>query len=217
MKSSASMREMFQLSFGEEVGNSISHGVMAALYLFLIPIVSVYSYTRGGYTRSIGVGIYMICIFLMFLISCLYHSMAYQSQQKYIFRKLDHIAILLAIAGSYTPVALCLFEGKVRILVLLIEWLAVIGGILLKSISNKSHPIISAIIYLAMGWAAIVFLPTLIRESTPLFLGLIVAGGIFYTGGFIFYAFKKKYFHFVWHLFINCACILHFIAIVFVM
>lgn len=217
MKKSASMKDMFKLSFGEEVGNAISHGVMAFLYLMSMPIVCIYTYNLGGWVRGIGTGIYMICIFLMFLISCLYHSMAFDSTQKYVFRKLDHIAILLAIAGSYTPIALCLFDTKVGILILFIEWLAVFAGLLLKSISKQAHPILSGTIYLTMGWTAIMFLPNLIKNSTPLFLGLIVAGGLFYTGGVIFYAQKKKFFHFVWHLFINVACILHFIAIVFVM
>ena len=211
------MKEMVKLSFGEEVGNAISHGALAGIYLLLMPFISIYSYTKGGYLRGIGVGIYMICIFLMLIISCLYHSMDFSSKHKYIFRKLDHIAILLAIAGSYTPIALYLFEGKVRIIVLVIEWAAVLGGVLLKSISNKSHPILSCAIYLAMGWTAVFFLPTLIKNGTPLFLGLIVAGGLFYTIGVFFYAKKKKFFHFVWHLMIDCACILHFIAIVFVM
>lgn len=217
MKSSSSMKEMFKLSFGEEVGNAVSHGVLGGVFLLLLPYISIYSYEKGGYLRGIGVGIYMICIFLMLIVSCLYHSMAYNSQHKYIFRKLDHIMILLAIAGSYTPIALCLFTGSARIIVLAIEWLAVLGGILLKSISNKAHPIISCTIYLAMGWAAILFLPNLIKSGSSLFLSLIVAGGLFYTGGVYFYSQKKNFYHFIWHIFIDLACILHFIAIVFFM
>ena len=107
------MRDMFKLTFGEEVGNAVSHGVMALIYLLLLPFVAVYSYIQGGIIRSVGVSIFMICMFLMFLISTIYHSMAYESQQKYIFRKLDHICIYLAIAGSYTPVALCVVKGWV--------------------------------------------------------------------------------------------------------
>lgn len=217
MKKSSSMKDVFPLTFGEEIGNAISHGALAVLYLLFTPYISIYSYIKGGYLRGIGVGIYMICIFLMLMVSCLYHSMEHQTSHKYIFRKLDHIMILLAIAGSYTPIALCLFDGPTRIIVLAIEWIAVIGGILLKSISNKSHPVISGIIYLSMGWAALFFLPKLIANSSPIFLALIVLGGVLYTIGMIFYSYKKKYFHFVWHLFIDFACILHFIAIVFFM
>lgn len=213
-----SMRDMFKLSFGEEVANTISHGVMAALCLLLLPAISVYSYLKGGVLRCTGISIYMICLFLMFLISCIYHSMAFNSDQKYVFRKLDHICIYLAIAGSYTPIALCLIQGTAGIIVIGIEWIAVIAGILLKSISKQSHPVLSMIIYMAMGWAAVFFLPVLLKKCTPLFLGLIIAGGLLYTIGTVFYTKPQhKYFHFVWHLCINLASILHFIAIVFIM
>lgn len=213
-----SMKDMFRLSFGEEVANAISHGVMAILCLFLLPWMSVYAYLKGGTIRAVGISIYMICLFLMFLISCIYHSMDFSSNQKYVFRKLDHICIYLAIAGSYTPIALCLIQGIEGLIVLVIEWIAVLAGILLKSISSQAHPILSLIIYLAMGWAAVFFLPVLLQKCTPLFLGLIIAGGLLYTIGVYFYTKPQHhFFHFIWHLCINLASILHFIAIVFVM
>ena len=74
MKESKSMRDIFKLSFGEEIGNSVSHGTMALLLLFALPAVCIYSYIRGGILRGFGVSVYVICIFLMFLISCIYHS-----------------------------------------------------------------------------------------------------------------------------------------------
>ena len=135
-------------------------------------------------------------------------------KQKYVFRKLDHICIYLAIAGSYTPVALCVVQGWVGILILVIQWSAVLAGILLKAIAKRSFPVLSTTIYLVMGWIAIIFIPFLIHSSFW-FLFFIVMGGIMYSVGVFFYAKHKKYFHFVWHLFINCASILHFIAIVF--
>ena len=213
-----SMRDMFRLTFGEEVSNAISHGVMAIICLLLLPFLSVYSYLKGGVLRSVGVSIFVICLFLMFLISTIYHSMAYETEQKYVFRKLDHICIYLAIAGSYTPIALCVTHGWVRILSLVLEWGAVLGGILLKSISHKSYPILSTTIYLVMGWTAIFFIPALISSTSWLFLLLIVLGGVMYSVGVFFYSKpQKKYFHFVWHLFIDVASILHLIAIVFLM
>ena len=144
--------------------------------------------------------------------------MPFGTNHKYVFRKLDHICIYFAIAGSYTPVALCLIKGWQGILVLIIEWGAVLGGILLKSIATRSFPKLSMTIYMIMGWTAIFFIPTLIRNSTPLFLGLVVGGGIMYTIGAFFYSHPdKRYFHSIWHIFINLASILHFIAFVFVM
>lgn len=212
------MRNMFHLSFGEEVGNALTHGIMALLCLFLLPYAAVYSYMQEGNIRAIGISIFIICLFMMFLVSTIYHSMAYDTEQKYVFRKLDHICILFAIAGSYTPIALCMIKGWESILILMIEWSMVIAGILLKAISKRSFPKLSMGIYMVMGWTAIFFLPKLLSVASPLFLALIIGGGLMYTIGALFYSKPQhKYFHTIWHICINIASIMHFIAIVFVM
>lgn len=212
------MRKMFQLSFKEEVANALSHGLMALLCLCALPYVAVYSYTNGGVQRAFGVSVFVICLFLMFIVSCIYHSMEYNTQHKYIFRKLDHICILFAIAGSYTPIALSLIKGWEAVLILSIEWIMVIAGILLKAIAKRSFPKLSMGIYMVMGWTAILIIPKLLEVASPLFLGLIVGGGIMYTIGAFFYSKPHhKYFHTYWHICINIASVLHFIAIVYVM
>lgn len=217
-KEEKTMRNMFHLSFGEEVGNAVSHGVMALLCLCVLPASAVYAYIIGGTTRAFGISVFIICLFLMFLISTIYHSMAYDSEQKYVFRKLDHICILFAIAGSYTPIAITMIQGWEAIVILVIEWTMVIAGILLKAIAKRSFPKLSMCIYMIMGWTAIFFLPKLLQVASPLFLGLIIAGGVMYTIGAFFYSKpQKRYFHMIWHFFINLASILHFIAIVFMM
>ena len=196
-----SMRDMYKLGLGEEVANCVTHGIMALLCLIALPAAAVYSYELGGTLRSTGVSIFIVCLFLMFIVSTLYHCMPFGSDHKYVFRKLDHICIYFAIAGSYTPIALC-----------------VIGGVLLKALSSKSYPKLSMTIYMIMGWTALLFMPAIIQNVTPLFLGLIVAGGIMYTIGAFFYGKPQhKYFHSYWHICINIASILHFIAIVFIM
>ena len=210
------MREMFRLSFGEEVGNAVSHGVMAVITFIVLPLFAVYSYIQGGVIRAAGTSIYLMCMFFMFLTSTIYHSMSYGSPQKYVFRKLDHIAILFAIAGSYTPVCLSLIQGTSGIVILVIEWSMVLAGVLLKAIAKRSYPILSMVIYMVMGWCAVFFLPTLLQRAQPLFLVFIVLGGLMYTAGAVFYAQPKHaYFHFIWHLFINLASICHFIALIF--
>ena len=212
------MRDMYKLGLGEEIANCVTHGVMAFLCLCSLPVAAVFSYETSGLVKSVAISIFILCLFLMFLVSTLYHCMPCGTNHKYVFRKLDHICIYFAIAGSYTPVALCLIKGWQGILVLIIEWGAVLGGILLKSIATRSFPKLSMTIYMIMGWTAIFFIPTLIRNSTPLFLGLVVGGGIMYTIGAFFYSHPdKRYFHSIWHIFINLASILHFIAFVFVM
>ena len=127
-----SIKNIIQLSFGEEVGNSITHGVMAILCLILLPITSVKGYLDGGLIQSIGISIFIISIFLMFLVSCLYHSMKYETGQKTVFRILDHCFIYVAIAGSYTPIALCVIEGIQGIIILILQWGMVLAGVLYK-------------------------------------------------------------------------------------
>lgn len=213
-----SMRDMYRLGFGEEVANCATHGVMAILCLISLPAAAIYAYLHEGAILAAGVSIFILCLFLMFLVSTLYHSMPYGSEHKYVFRKLDHICIYFAIAGSYTPIALTLIGGWQGTAILIIEWSAVLGGVLLKSISSRSYPKLSMCIYMIMGWTALFFLPTLLHKASFAFLALIVGGGLMYTIGAFFYSKpQRKYFHSIWHVCINLASILHFIAIVFLL
>lgn len=210
------MRNPFPLSFKEEVGNSISHGAMWIILLGALPFFAVRSYILGGTLYSVGISIYMICMILMYMGSTLYHSAAYDTTHKYIFRKLDHIMILLAIAGTYTPICLVAIPAPLGIILLVLEWLIAIGGIILKSVSSNSFPRLSMVIYLLMGWMALFMLPSLIQNTSLAFLLLIVLGGLFYTIGVFFYAHpEKNFFHFIWHIFIIVASFMHFIAIAF--
>jgi len=216
MSKEKTMKNLIQLSFGEELGNSITHGVMSLLLLFALPYVAVFSYLKGGVLLALGTSVFIISIFLMFLTSCLYHAMAYDTPHKYVLRILDHIFIYFAIAGSYTPIALYAIGGWQGWLILVIQWSMVLFGILYKSIAQKSIPKLSVLIYLCMGWTALLFIPKLLASTSGLFLGLIVLGGVFYSVGAGFYMQKSRpYFHFIWHLFINLAALAHFVAIVF--
>lgn len=211
-----SMRDMFRLGFGEEVANCVTHGIMAALCLIALPACAVYAYTKAGSLYAAGVSVFVICLFLMFLVSTIYHCMPFGTTHKYVFRKLDHICIYFAIAGSYTPIALTLIGGWQGYLILAIEWSSVLGGIFLKSISSKSFPKLSMCIYMIMGWTAVLFIPILLQKATFAFLAFIVGGGLMYTIGAFFYSKPQRtYFHSIWHACINIASLLHFIAIVF--
>ena len=212
------MKNTDKLSFGEEVGNAVSHGVMALLLLLSLPYFAIRAYNQGGGLQAAGISIYFFCMIFMFGGSCLYHSMPFGTTHKYVFRKLDHIMILLAIAGTYTPICLCVLNNKTGYIVLAIEWFMAFCGILLKSIAKKRYKILSMTIYMVMGWLAVFILPTLLRETRPIFLGLIALGGILYTLGTYFYAHpEKNYFHFIWHIFIILASLAHLIAILYFM
>ncbi len=216
MSNQNSMSNNIQLSFGEEVGNSITHAIMAFLLLLGLPVASIYGYTKGGYLLGIGYGVFIISLFLMFMSSTLYHAMSYDSKHKYVFRILDHIFIYVAIAGTYTPICLYVIGGKLGYTVLIVQWLMVLFGILYKSIAQKSIPKLSVSIYMGMGWAALIVLPRLIKQTDLIFVLLIALGGVLYSVGAWFYIQKDRpYFHMIWHLFINAASLAHFIAIIF--
>lgn len=213
-----SMKDYKRLSFGEEVANSVSHGVMVVLILLAFPYVSIRAFAQGGWLLVTGDTVFLISLFLMFMGSTLYHAMENDSKAKYVFRILDHSFIFVAIAGTYTPIALTVLDGWLGYTVVIVQWTMVLIGILQKTIGKKSMPKLSVALYLVMGWVAVLLIPSLIKNTTPLFIGLIVLGGIFYSVGTYFYLQKdKKYYHFIWHLFINAASISHFIAIVFFM
>lgn len=206
-------------SFGEEIANTISHGVMSILTLLSLPFAAVWSYTHAvgnNIESAVGVSVFVISLFLMFLCSTLYHSMQPQSRHKEIFHILDHIFIYVAIAGSYTPIALTVIDGWQGILIVVLQWAMVLFGIFYKSLSKRSIPAVSLTIYLIMGWTVVFFFPLFLRNASTPLLVLIAAGGIFYTIGAWFYAKKGfKYHHLVWHLMINLAVCCHFAAIVF--
>jgi hemolysin III len=212
------MNEPYRLSFGEEVGNSISHGVMFVLLLFSLPYYAVRTYIHGGSLASFGVSVYLICMIFMFATSCFYHFMPYGTPWKHVFRRLDHMTILLAIAGTYTPICICVLNNWIGWTVLAIEWTAVVGGILLKAIAKKRMKGLSLTIYIVMGWLALVILPYLLAKTNWVFLSLIAAGGLLYTIGIWFYSHpQKRFFHFTWHIFIVLASICHMIAILYCM
>ena len=206
-------------TFGEEVANTVSHGVMAVLALLALPFSAVWTFVHGVENpalASAGVSVFVICIFMMFLCSTLYHAMQPDSKHKAVFHILDHIMIYLAIAGSYTPIALYVIGGWQGTLIVVIQWVMVLFGIFYKSLARRSIPSISLSIYLIMGWMIVIFFPLFWKSASTPLLALIGAGGIFYTLGAYFYAKKGfRYHHLVWHLLINLATLCHAVGIVF--
>ncbi len=212
------MAKTYIPTFGEEVGNAVSHGVMSAAVLAALPFAAIWSFVRSGCSSlaAASVSIFCISIFLMFLISTLYHSMSPASRHKEVFHILDHIFIYVAIAGSYTPVALVIIGGWQGLLICILQWAMVVAGIFYKSCCSRSIPAVSLTIYLVMGWTVLFFFPIFLRHASMPFIALIAAGGICYTVGAVFYAMKAfRYHHLVWHLLIDLAAACHFAAIVF--
>lgn len=210
-------KQTVKLPFGEEVGNAVSHAIGAIAMLILLPICSIYSYIHYDIKQVVGISIFIISLFLMFLSSTIYHTMTYGSTHKYILRIIDHSMIYIAIAGSYTPVALTVIGGWLGYTIIVLQWGITIFGILYKIFAKQVNEKFSLTLYIIMGWLVIFIMPQLIKQTTFLFLLLMVIGGVLYTIGAWFYAQKKPYFHMIWHLFILAASIVQFIAIVFYM
>ena len=211
------MSMFIKQTFGEELANSITHGVAAIVALVLLPIAVVYADRHsGGGAVTCGVAVFGISVFLMFLMSALYHAMPPESDHKRVFKILDHIFIYVAIAGSYTPIALAVIGGWKAVVLLAVQWAAVLFGILYKSLIRQTMPKTSLTIYLVMGWTAILVIPELFRRANPVLFWLIVAGGLAYSAGSYFYAKKAfRYHHTVWHLFVFVGAASHYVAIGF--
>lgn len=211
-------KALYVPTFGEEIANAVSHGVMTLAALAALPFAAVWAYVHDaqGVLAAVSVSIFVISIFLMFLASTLYHSMDPSSRHKEVFHILDHIFIYVAIAGSYTPIALSVIGGWQGVVITVVQWAMVLFGIFYKSLSRRSIPAVSLTIYLVMGWTILFFLPLFIRRASVPLLWLIAAGGVLYTVGAWFYARKGfRYHHLVWHLLINLAVACHFVGIVF--
>ena len=183
-----------KLSFGEEVANSVTHAVGAMAMLVLLPITAVHANNGYGMIAAVGMSVFVISLFLMFLSSAIYHAMDYNS-----------------------PVALSLVGGWLGYSIILLQWGTTIFGILYKIFAKKINEKFSLFLYLMMGWLVIFIIPAIVTKTGPAFWGLMLAGGLSYTVGAAFYAKKKPYFHMIWHLFIMLASALQYMGIVYFM
>jgi hemolysin III len=205
---------IFPYTLGEEIGNAITHGVMALIVLGGISPTAIYVFVQHGALAAVGASIFMCSLFLMFLSSALYHSMMVDTRQRQVMQILDHIFIYVAIAGTYTPIALSVIGGWQGIAITLLQWIMVIFGILYKSIAKRKIPKVSLTIYLVMGWSVVFIAPLLIRNASVGLQLLLLVGGVFYSAGTYFFAKKgKKYYHMIWHIFVNLGAVCHFLCV----
>ncbi|MCL2068589.1 MAG: hemolysin III family protein [Oscillospiraceae bacterium] len=201
-------------TFGEEVGNAVSHGAMAFFTLGGIAPAAVYAYSQRGTLAAAGTSVFMCSIFLMFLSSALYHSMTADTRHKHVMQILDHIFIYVAIAGTYTPIALSVIGGWHGVAVASLQWCMVLFGVLYKSISKRRIPKVSLTIYLVMGWSIIFVAPMFIRSASLGMQLLLLGGGVFYSAGTYFYSKKeRRFFHMIWHFFVTLGAVCHFLGI----
>ena len=204
-----------QQSLGEEIANSITHGIGAALSLAALVLLVVFASLYGDTWRVVSFSIYGTSLFLLYLASTLYHSFTNKRVKRF-FKILDHSSIYLLIAGTYTPVALIPMRGPWGWTIFGLIWAMAIGGIIIKVFMMGKYKIFAVLFYVAMGWLIIIaFKPMLQMVPKGLIIWLLI-GGVCYTFGLIFYACKKiPYFHFIWHLFVLAGSISHFFGMLF--
>ena len=199
-------------TLGEEIANSVSHGIGFLGAVATIPIL-VISALNDGAAAVVGGAIFGATTTLLYLASTLYHALA-PNRAKRVFRIIDHAAIYLLIAGTYTPFTLGVLRGPWGWTLFGLVWGLAVIGIFLKSVRGIRYPRLSTVVYLAMGWLVLVAIKPLWNNVPAWGIFWLVAGGVSYTAGVGFYAAHRlRYSHFVWHLFVLAGTACHFVAV----
>ena len=157
--------------------------------------------------------IYFVGLFVMFTMSCLYHSFKYGSTVKRLFRRFDYSSIYLLIGATFVPILLIFFGGSFGIIFVIIQWIIIITGVAFIGVFGP-HKLkaLHITLYIVLGWSGLILLPKMLTDNITLFC-YILGGGIIYTLGIIPFALKKKVSHFIWHFFVLLGAIVQFIGI----
>ncbi len=201
-------------SLGEEIANSITHGLGLVASLIALPVLVLAGGARRDPLQIIGLAAFGLTLILLYSASTLYHATPPSPRKKFL-RAVDHGAIYLLIAGTYTPFTLGALRGPVGWTILVAIWALAILGITAKSVFGFRYPRISTAFYLGMGWLIVLAIRPLIQHVPPAGLLWILAGGLCYTIGVVFYATdgRVKYGHTIWHCFVAAGSVCHFFAV----
>ena len=199
----------------EEIANSVTHGVGWFLSVCGLAILVTFAAITGGALRVTSCAVFGATLVLLYAASTLYHALP-SERAKGIFRILDHSAIFLLIAGTYTPLSLVAVGGPWGWSLFGATWALAAFGILLNTIAHGRWRWLSITLYVTMGWLVVIAIRPLAEAVSPGVLALIVAGGLAYTAGLIFYYWRNlPYGHAVWHLFVLAGSLFHFLAVLF--
>ena len=207
------MQEERPQSLGEEVANSVSHGLGLSAAVAAFPVLVLAAQQRGDTAGIVGASVFATTMVLLYLASTLFHALP-RCRAKRVFQILDHSAIYLLIAGTYTPFTLGVLRGDLGWTLFGIVWGLAVAGTMLKALGGVRYTTLSTWTYLAMGWLVVIAAKTVWALVPGWGLFWLIAGGVAYTAGAVFFMVERiRYFHFVWHLFVVAGTACHFIAV----
>jgi len=201
-------------SWGEELANSLSHGLGLLLAIAGLPVLIIHAY-HGGKTYAVAsAAVFGSSVLALYLASTLYHAIP-QQKVKAILQALDHVAIYLLIAGTYTPIALGVLRGGWGWAMLGTIWTMALAGTLFKAMGGLRFPRLSTALYVMMGWVGVIAIRPLWLHMQAGGLAWLAAGGLAYTLGVVFFVLdgRLRYSHFIWHLFVLAGTVCHFFAV----
>jgi len=202
-------------TLGEEIANSLSHGAGLLAAVAALPILVIAATRQGDAAGLVGFTVFGVTMVLLYLTSTLYHAIP-SGKTKNRLQVLDHMAIFLLIAGTYTPFTLGILRGAMGWTLFGLVWGIAVFGIALKAVHGARFQTLSNWLYLGMGWMALIAIVPLWNKLPGWGFFWLVAGGLFYSIGVIFFiAERRRYFHFIWHLFVVAGTVCHFIAVLF--
>ena len=202
------MEEEVKYTPKEEFANAFTHSLGAMFAIYAIVMLAVNSQTP---MEAASTAIFGSMLFILFQSSALYHAMVNETAKK-VFRKIDHSAIFMLIAGTYTPILLLTVKFPLSIALLAMTWYLAITGIIYSCLTLKFKHL-STGLYLVMGWLSVFLAYSVWTNASHNALWLMLLGGLFYSGGCIFYLAKKKYMHCIWHIFVIAGAISHYLCI----
>lgn len=205
-----------QYTVGEEIANAVTHGVAALLSIAGLAVLVAFAVLYSGSPKVVAaVSIFGASMVFLYTASTLYHSIP-NPRAKKVLQYLDHSMIYVLIAGSYTPFCLITLQGYTGIALLCAVWLIAIAGISLQAVLLHKADWINCLLYLSMGWLAVFVIDPLVSTLDSTGLALLVAGGLAYTLGVVFYIFERIPFsHAIWHTFVFAGTTLQFFSVLF--
>ena len=199
----------------EEIANSVTHGLGALLSVAALTLLVTFAAYQADVWRVVSFSIYGSTMILLFLASTLYHSLQHP-KTKNVFKILDHCSIYLLIAGTYTPFLLVSMRGTTGWVLFAVIWTLAIMGIIIKVLLGSKYKKLSVSTYILMGWLVLVASRELTDSISVRGIYWLLAGGLLYTFGTLFYLWKRLPFnHAIWHLFVLGGCACHFFAVLF--